>query len=113
MLISVKHYLAHKYKLRQSVKLPKEAASSQDRGYKTYKEKAKLYYSSMNYGTPQLMKFKNNWTGESKENIKHFNHIKIQAEDIKSKTANLVITAGDRLSQQENPSRGKPEKHKQ
>ena len=101
--------LGKKYKLRQSVKVPKENSSSRDKGYKTYKEKAKLYYSSMNYGTPQLIKFKNNWTGESKENIKHFEYTKDKEDEIKSKTANLIITASNKLSKEEIPSRAKQE----
>ena len=104
-------FLGKKYKLRQSVKVAKENNSSRDRGYKTYKEKAKLYYSSMNYGTPQLIKFKNNWTGESKENIKHFDNSK-EKEDVKSKTANLIFTASNKLTREENLAREKPEKSK-
>lgn len=66
----------------------------------------------MNYGSPQLIKFKNNWTGDSKENIKYFDYIKEKGEDIKSKTANLIITANNKLSKEEIPSKDKVDKHK-
>lgn len=72
---------AQKYKLRQSLKISKERKLMQEKGHRSYKEKAKNYYLGM----------KNNWVGDTKERIKQFDDYQLYNSDRKSKTTNLVI----------------------
>lgn len=72
---------AHKYKLRQSLKVSKDRKLLEEKAHRSYKEKAKNYYLGM----------KNNWVGDTKERIKKFDDYQLYNSDKKSKTANLVI----------------------
>lgn len=80
-----------KYKIKKSIKANKNTDISRGKEIKSYKEKAKNYYLGM----------KNNWVGNTKINIQHFEDYKINQNDRKSKTANMSLVNSKTVKQRD------------